>query len=51
MVNQSISISFEVAQWLELFARENKLFSNGKPSIGKAASVKLQKMYEQEIKK
>ena len=50
MVNQSISISFEVATWLHEYATKNRLLHGGKPSTGMAASAKLQEMYEQEMK-
>jgi hypothetical protein len=50
MVNLSFSIPFDVASWLEKYAVDHNLLTNGKPSIGKAASIKLQQQHIQESK-
>jgi hypothetical protein len=51
MVNISTSLSFDVAKWLEDFAKERNLYTNGKLSIGKAAALKLQDVFEKELKR
>jgi|WetSurMetagenome_2_1015567.scaffolds.fasta_scaffold636784_2 hypothetical protein len=51
MVNLSTSIPFDVAKWLEDFAKLKNLYTNGKPSLGKAASLKLQEVHEKELKR
>jgi hypothetical protein len=51
MVNISTSLSFDVAKWLEDFAIARNLYTNGKPSLGKAASLKLQDVFEKELKR
>jgi len=48
MTNFSISVPFEVAMWLNEYAKVNKLYHAGKPSPGMAASAKLQEAYSKE---
>ena len=50
MVNLSISIPLNLVRWLEEYAIEHKLYTNGRPSIGKAASLRLQEQYNKEAK-
>jgi hypothetical protein len=51
MVSISLSLPLDVANWLENFARERNLYTNGKLSVGKAAAVKLEEVLFQELKR
>lgn len=47
-VNFSISIPSHLIDWLYKKAESKKLYTNGKPSINKAASVILEELYKKE---
>ena len=47
-VNFSISIPSHLIDWLEKYAIKNGLYTNGRPSINKAASKKLEEMERKE---
>jgi Arc/MetJ-type ribon-helix-helix transcriptional regulator len=47
-VNFSVSIPSPLVDWLERYAIECGLYTNGKPSVNKAAAKKLEDLYNKE---